>query len=92
VSVSVLSHFVLIAGFDHNFFLVMHGYPGIFAVAGFCRTVVVAYRVLSAWSQTIRDKEFLVEMRLRNLEPEKANIQGETGQRLLGIEEQGSTT
>jgi hypothetical protein len=23
------------------------------------------------WSQTVRDKEFLVEMRLRNLEPEE---------------------
>lgn len=26
-------------------------------------------KLLSSWSQSIRDKEFLVEMRLRNLEP-----------------------
>lgn len=28
---------------------------------------------MASWSQTIRDKEFLVEMRLRNLEPEQEN-------------------
>ena len=49
----------------------MHVYPSIFAVAGFSRSVVVAIGLLSTWSQSIRDKEFLVEMRLRNLEPEK---------------------
>jgi E3 ubiquitin-protein ligase MARCH6 len=27
--------------------------------------------ILSTWSQSVRDKEFLVEMRLRNLEPDK---------------------
>ena len=27
-------------------------------------------KVFSSWSQTIRDKEFVVEMRLRNLDPE----------------------
>lgn len=34
--------------------------------------------LLSSWSQSIRDKEFLVEMRLRNLEPpeEKKEIEG----------------
>lgn len=29
-------------------------------------------RLLSSWSQSVRDKEFLVEMRLRNLEPVSA--------------------
>ncbi len=31
------------------------------------------FKAMGSWSQTIRDKEFLVEMRLRNLEvgPEK---------------------
>ena len=26
--------------------------------------------MLSSWSQTVRDKEFLVDMRLQNFEPE----------------------
>ena len=47
----------------------MHVYPGLFAVAGFGRSVMVVIALLSSWSQSIRDKEFLVEMRLRNHEP-----------------------
>ncbi|EGN95092.1 hypothetical protein SERLA73DRAFT_61388 [Serpula lacrymans var. lacrymans S7.3] len=53
-----------------NKFTLLHVYPGIFAVAGLARSLVVSVRLLSSWSQSIRDKEFLVEMRLRNLEPE----------------------
>jgi len=49
----------------------MHIYPGIFAFAGLARMFIVLFRLWSTWSQAIRDKEFLVEMRLRNLEPEK---------------------
>jgi E3 ubiquitin-protein ligase MARCH6 len=30
---------------------------------------MVGMTLLSSWSQSIRDKEFLVEMRLRNHEP-----------------------
>jgi E3 ubiquitin-protein ligase MARCH6 len=70
---------------------VMHGYPGIFAVAGFFRTAVLLINALSAWSQSIRDKEFLVEMRLRNLEPEKVeSLQGLhlTGGGRLELEEE----
>lgn len=52
--------------------LVVHVYPGIFAVVGLSRLVVSAMTVLSSWSQSIRDKEFLVEMRLQNLEADKA--------------------
>ena len=47
----------------------MHVYPGIFALVGFGRSVMVGVTLLSSWSQSIRDKEFLVEMRLRNHEP-----------------------
>jgi E3 ubiquitin-protein ligase MARCH6 len=47
----------------------MHVYPGLFAVVGFGRSIVVGMTLLSSWSQSIRDKEFLVEMRLRNHEP-----------------------
>jgi E3 ubiquitin-protein ligase MARCH6 len=48
---------------------VMHAYPGMFATVGFYRASVATLRLLSSWSQAIRDKEFLVEMRLQNLEP-----------------------
>ncbi|KAG5640450.1 hypothetical protein DXG03_008621 [Asterophora parasitica] len=50
---------------------VMHIYPGIFMLAGLVRSSIVLYGMLASWSQSIRDKEFLVEMRLRNHEPEK---------------------
>lgn len=46
--------------------LVVHVYPGIFAVVGLSRVVVSTMIVLSSWSQSIRDKEFLVEMQLQN--------------------------
>ncbi|KAH7910305.1 hypothetical protein BJ138DRAFT_1009132 [Hygrophoropsis aurantiaca] len=52
-----------------NKFLFMHVYPGIFAVAGVSRTIIAGVGVISSWSQEVRDKEFLVEMRLQNLEP-----------------------
>ena len=50
----------------------MHVYPGILAVVGVSRIVVAVMGLLSSWSQSIRDKEFLVEMRLQNLEADKA--------------------
>lgn len=46
-------------------------YPGLFVTVSFIRAVVGGLNLLSSWSQAIRDKEFLVEMRLRNHEPEK---------------------
>lgn len=49
----------------------MHVYPGIFMLVGLVRSAVVLYGLLGKWSQSVRDKEFLVEMRLRNHEPEK---------------------
>lgn len=52
---------------------VLHVYPSIFTLAGFGHTVLVGTRVLGSWSQGIRDKEFLVEMRLQNLESESSN-------------------
>ncbi|KAF7976370.1 hypothetical protein HWV62_6933 [Athelia sp. TMB] len=50
-------------------FIFVNVYPGIFAVAGLFRGAVVGLQLLTTWSQSVRDKEFLVEMRLRNLEP-----------------------
>ncbi|GLB43378.1 putative RING finger membrane protein [Lyophyllum shimeji] len=55
-------------------FIFMHVYPGIFMFAGLVRSAIILYDLLSSWSQSIRDKEFLVEMRLRNHEPEKVNV------------------
>jgi hypothetical protein len=51
--------------------LVTSIYPGIFAAVGVFRSVWGLRNVYLKWSQTVRDKEFLVEMRLRNLEPEE---------------------
>jgi E3 ubiquitin-protein ligase MARCH6 len=51
----------------------MHVYPGIFAAAGLVRLGVTGSGLLSRWSQSIRDTEFLVEMRLRNYEQDKEN-------------------
>lgn len=50
-------------------FLVMHVYPGIFVVVGLMQSSRYFDDIVASWSQAIRDKEFLVEMRLRNHEP-----------------------
>ena len=57
--------------------LVMHVYPTVFVLAATLRSAVVAFDLLSSWSQAIRDKEFLVEMKLRNHEPEVEKGVGE---------------
>ncbi|KAJ6580947.1 hypothetical protein B0H19DRAFT_1112979 [Mycena capillaripes] len=48
----------------------MEVYPAIFVLVAGVRFGAVLLEMLGTWSQAIRDKEFLVEMRLRNLEPE----------------------
>ncbi|KAJ7173518.1 hypothetical protein C8R46DRAFT_892656 [Mycena filopes] len=50
--------------------LFMEVYPAIFVAVAGVRFGAVLLEMLSTWSQSIRDKEFLVEMRLRNLEPD----------------------
>jgi len=65
------------ADFDGKF-IFMHVYPGIFIFAGLMRSAVVLYDLLAAWSQTIRDKEFLLEMRLLNHEVERLEVKKET--------------
>lgn len=57
-------------------FLLVHVYPGIFAAAGLSRMCVSVMSLLSTWSQAVRDKEFLVEMRLQNHEPGKLEEEG----------------
>ncbi|TFK52041.1 hypothetical protein OE88DRAFT_1499089 [Heliocybe sulcata] len=53
-----------------NRFLFMHVYPGIFTAIMVYRAAEKGWGVLALWSQTVRDKEFLVEMRLQNMESE----------------------
>jgi E3 ubiquitin-protein ligase MARCH6 len=53
--------------------------------AGLVRSGVILYGMLSKWSQSIRDKEFLVEMRLRNHEPEKVNVKEEGNNTLPNV-------
>ena len=57
-----------------TYLLVVHAYPGIFAAAGLFRMCASAMGMMSIWSQAIRDKEFLVEMRLQNHEPSKTEM------------------
>jgi len=58
-----------------NKVLFVRVYPLIFAVASFSRSSVVLVDMFSVWSQSVRDKEFLVEMRLRNHEPEAKQVE-----------------
>ncbi|KAI0358245.1 hypothetical protein OH77DRAFT_1475139 [Trametes cingulata] len=62
-------------------FLFMHVYPGLFTLAGLGHAAWVLSKATKSWSQTIRDKEFLVEMRLRNLEEQEAQEAREAGER-----------
>ena len=71
----------------------MNLYPAIFMVAGLIRSSVVVYDVLSSWSQSIRDKEFLVELRLKNHDPEAEKpadaLQGQESSH-VGVELRGA--
>ncbi|KAJ8095074.1 hypothetical protein PM082_010293 [Marasmius tenuissimus] len=51
-------------------FMFTHVYPGIFVVTALARSSLLLHDGLASWSQSVRDKEFLVEMRLKNHEPE----------------------
>jgi E3 ubiquitin-protein ligase MARCH6 len=57
----------------------MNVYPGIFAGVGLIRLGVTGSGALSRWSQSIRDTEFLIEMRLRNYEQEQESEKNEMG-------------
>jgi len=54
--------------------LFMEVYPAIFVAVAGVRFGAVLLEMLGTWSQSIRDKEFLVEMRLRNLEPDSSKV------------------
>ena len=59
-------------------------YPGIFTGVGVLRGAFGLVAVYMKWAQTVRDKEFLVEMRLRNLELEEK----ETREKAEGVKEE----
>lgn len=61
-------------------------YPGIFAGVGIARGIWGLKQAYLKWSQAVRDKEFLVEMRLRNLEPEE--IREKPVEKKMGEEEE----
>ena len=57
--------------------LVLAIYPTIAVAAIILRSASSLSRILKNWAQQIRDSEFLVEMRLRNLDrPEKKSADG----------------
>ena len=49
----------------------MHVYPMVFVFAATARSAIILYGLLRSWSQSIRDKEFLVELRLKNHDPDE---------------------
>ncbi|KXN87669.1 ERAD-associated E3 ubiquitin-protein ligase doa10 [Leucoagaricus sp. SymC.cos] len=55
-------------------FVFMNIYPGIFVVAGLMQSSRYINDMVASWSQAIRDKEFLVEMRLRNHDPNEDEL------------------
>lgn len=48
---------------------VLYVYPGLFVVAGMVKLYDGLQIVAQSWAQQIRDSEFLLERRLRNLDP-----------------------
>ncbi|KAI0642432.1 hypothetical protein C8Q79DRAFT_917921 [Trametes meyenii] len=72
-------------------FLFLHVYPGIFTLAGLGHAMWVLSRAMTSWSQTIRDKEFLVEMRLRNLDERQATDKGREIEKRAGATPLGET-
>ncbi|KAJ7881172.1 hypothetical protein B0H13DRAFT_2049858 [Mycena leptocephala] len=68
--------------------LFMEVYPAIFVVVAGVRFGAVLLEMLGTWSQAIRDKEFLVEMRLRNLEPAEPEGSGSSSASKEGKEAQ----
>ena len=68
----------------------MHVYPAICTLTAGILAALAAFDVINSWSQTVRDKEFLVEMRLQNLEPgaESKTSDAEASGDLLAVDEE----
>ncbi|KZS94639.1 hypothetical protein SISNIDRAFT_410077 [Sistotremastrum niveocremeum HHB9708] len=67
VSFKWLTGLRLLAPFDDKF-LFVYIYPVLFATAALERSVMNCRQTVASWAQIIRDSEFLVELRVRNLE------------------------
>lgn len=52
-------------------YTVLHVYPSIFTAVGVSQMIWFLGGFLKTWSQSIRDKEFLVELQLKNYEAKK---------------------
>ncbi|KAF5384572.1 hypothetical protein D9757_007505 [Collybiopsis confluens] len=62
-------YFPLVGPHVDEKFLFAYVYSGIFCIAGLTHTFILVREMLASWSQAVRDKEFLVEMRLKNHDP-----------------------
>jgi E3 ubiquitin-protein ligase MARCH6 len=49
---------------------VLHVYPGIFCAAALSSSIPSMAKAYQLWTQHVRDKEFLLEMRLQNRDQE----------------------
>uniref|UniRef100_A0A0W0F5D3 RING-type E3 ubiquitin transferase n=2 Tax=Moniliophthora roreri TaxID=221103 RepID=A0A0W0F5D3_MONRR len=66
-------------------FMFTHIYPGIFLCTALGRSSLMLRGVVANWSQAVRDKEFLVEMRLKNLD-ETEKEKGKEREKEVGLE------
>ncbi|KAJ3801118.1 hypothetical protein GGU11DRAFT_675866 [Lentinula aff. detonsa] len=63
---AVVQLFPLVGDYVSDNFLFTYVYSSLFCLAGLTHTFVILREMLASWSQAVRDKEFLVEMRLKN--------------------------
>ncbi|KAE9399180.1 hypothetical protein BT96DRAFT_965714 [Gymnopus androsaceus JB14] len=66
---SINFFFPLVGRYVDEKFLFTYVYSSLFCLAGLMHTFILLRGMLASWSQAVRDKEFLVEMRLKNHEP-----------------------
>ncbi|KAJ3902429.1 hypothetical protein F5879DRAFT_1003174 [Lentinula edodes] len=70
--------FPLVGHHVNNQFLFTYVYSSLFCLAGLTHTFIILREMLASWSQAVRDKEFLVEMRLKNLDTTSEQQQSRT--------------
>ncbi|KAJ3890861.1 hypothetical protein GG344DRAFT_48592, partial [Lentinula edodes] len=75
----VVDYFLPLVGHHvNNQFLFTYVYSSLFCLAGLTHTFIILREMLASWSQAVRDKEFLVEMRLKNLDTTSEQQQSRT--------------
>ncbi|THU92959.1 hypothetical protein K435DRAFT_967467 [Dendrothele bispora CBS 962.96] len=70
VFIGLRALFPVIGTWVTDTFIFTHIYPGIFCMASLGHIFLMSGDLMASWSQSVRDKEFLVEMRLKNHEIE----------------------